>query len=117
MFVGRSSPNHYRKARNTTITWRVASTRATTRSSTIVSLQEQGLSTQGIVREPKIGLPMKFDGARSQFRGFLNQVRPVIQIHPSQYPSDASRVGLAGTCMGQDSNLVPPCKQTPTLPL
>ena len=32
---------------------------------TIVSLQQQGSSTQGIVREPKIGLPMKFDGTRS----------------------------------------------------
>ena len=32
---------------------------------TIMSLQQQGSSTQGIVREPKIGLPMKFDGARS----------------------------------------------------
>ena len=30
---------------------------------TIVSLQQQGLSTQGITREPKIGLPMKFNGA------------------------------------------------------
>ena len=45
---------------------------------TIVSLQQQGLSTQGIVREPKIGLPMKFDGARSQFRGFPNQACLVI---------------------------------------
>ena len=32
---------------------------------TIVSLQQQGLSTQGIFKEPKIGLPMKFDGTRS----------------------------------------------------
>ena len=29
---------------------------------TTVSLQQQGLSTQGIPKEPKIGLPMKFDG-------------------------------------------------------
>ena len=29
---------------------------------TIVALQQQGSSTQGIHREPKIGLPMKFDG-------------------------------------------------------
>ena len=42
---------------------------------TIVALQQQGPSTQGIHKEPKIGLPMKFDGTRSQFRGFLNQVR------------------------------------------
>ena len=63
---------------------------------TIVSLQQQGPSIQGIHKEPKIGLPTKFDGTRSQFRGFLNQVRLVIQMHPSQYPTDASRVGLVG---------------------
>ena len=64
-----------------------------------MSLQQQGPSTQGIAREPKIGLPIEFDGARSQFRGFLNQVRLVIQMHPSRYPTDASRVGLVGTLL------------------
>ena len=39
---------------------------------TIVSLQQQGPSIQGIHKEPKIGLPTKFNGTRSQFRGFLN---------------------------------------------
>ena len=66
---------------------------------TIVSLQQQGSNTQGVHKEPKIGLPVKFDGTRSQFRGFLNQVRLVIQMHPSQYPTDASRVGLVGTLL------------------
>ena len=66
---------------------------------TIVSLQQQGSSSQGIHKEPKIGLPTKFDGTRSQFRGFLNQVRLVIQMHPSRYPTDASRVGLVGTLL------------------
>ena len=32
---------------------------------TIVSLQQQRPSTQGISTKPKIGLPMKFDGTRS----------------------------------------------------
>ena len=41
---------------------------------TIVAMQQQGPGTQGIHKEPKIGLPMKFDGTQSQFRGFLNQV-------------------------------------------
>ena len=45
---------------------------------TIVAMQQQGPTTQGIHKEPKIGLPVKFDGTRSQFRGFLNQVRLVI---------------------------------------
>ena len=50
---------------------------------TIVAMQQQGPGTQGIHKEPKIGLPMKFDGTRSQFRVFLNRVRLVIQMHPS----------------------------------
>jgi hypothetical protein len=66
---------------------------------TIVSLQQQGSNHQGIHKDPKIGLPTKFDGTRSQFRGFLNQVRLVIQMHPSRYPTDASRVGLVGTLL------------------
>ena len=48
---------------------------------TIVPLQQQGPSTQGIPKEPKIYLPMKFDRTRSQFRGFLNQVHLGIQMH------------------------------------
>ena len=39
---------------------------------TIVSLQQQESSTQGTPKEPKIGIPMKVDGTRSQFRGRLN---------------------------------------------
>ena len=40
---------------------------------TITSLQKQEKRTQGILKEPKISLPMiQFDGARSQSRGFLN---------------------------------------------
>jgi hypothetical protein len=66
---------------------------------TIVSLQQQGSNHQGIHKDPKFGLPTKFDGTRSQFRGFLNQVRLVIQMHPSRYPTDVSRVGLVGTLL------------------
>ena len=32
---------------------------------TIASLQQQGSSAQGTHKEPKIGLPIKFDGTRS----------------------------------------------------
>ena len=34
----------------------------------IGALQLQGSSPQGYHKEPKIGLPVKFDGTRSQFR-------------------------------------------------
>ena len=57
---------------------------------TIVSMQQQGPCIQGINKEPMIGLPTKFDEMRSQFRGFLNQVCLVIQMHPSRYSTDAS---------------------------
>ena len=65
--------------------------------STIVILQQQRVEGQGSIKEPKISLPVKFDGLRAHFRGFLNQVRLVIQMHPTRYPTDASRVGLVGS--------------------
>ena len=67
--------------------------------STIVVLQQQRVEGQGLIKEPKISLPAKFDGSRAHFRGFLNQVRLVIQMHPARYPTDASRVGLVGTLL------------------
>ena len=66
---------------------------------TIVILQQQRGGGQGIIKVPKISLPVKFDGSRAHFRGFLNQVRFVIQMHPTCYPIDASRVGLVGTLL------------------
>ena len=54
---------------------------------TILSLREQASGAQNSPREPKISLPAKFDGTRSLFRGFLNQVRLVIQLHPNRYPT------------------------------
>ena len=67
--------------------------------STIVALQQQRAEGQGVIKEPKISLPAKFDGSRAHFRGFLNQVRLVIQMHPTRYPTDSSRVGLVGTLL------------------
>ena len=43
--------------------------------STIVVLQQQRVEGQGIIKEPKISLPAKFDGSRAHFQGFLIQVR------------------------------------------
>ena len=63
---------------------------------TILALREQTLGAQNSPREPKISLPAMFDGTRSLFRGFLNQVRLVIQIHPNRYPIGAAHVGLVG---------------------
>ena len=52
---------------------------------TIIELQQQESSPHGYHKEPKIGLLVKFDGTRSQFKGFLNQVRLVIQMHPNRH--------------------------------
>ena len=49
--------------------------------SAIVALQQLKVDGQGVLKEPKISLPAKFDGSRAHFRGFINQVRLVIQMH------------------------------------
>ena len=66
---------------------------------TLLSLRQQSSISQSSSKEPKICLPTKFDGTRSQFRGFINQVRLVIHMHPNRYPTDATRVGLVGTLL------------------
>ena len=50
-------------------------------------------------KEPKINFPTKFDGTRSQLRGFLNQASLIIHKNPNQYPTVATRVGLVGTLL------------------
>ena len=59
---------------------------------TLRSLHQQASMQQTSPKEPKICLPGKFDGNRSQFRGFLIQVRLEIQMHPNRYPTDATQV-------------------------
>ena len=58
----------------------------------------QGTSTME-VKEPRISLPEKFDGTRSKFRGFVNQVRLITLLQPQRYPTEISRVGLVGTLL------------------
>ena len=65
----------------------------------LITLRQQALQAPNSTKEPKISLPSKFDGTRSQFRGFLNQVRLVFQMHPTRYPTDSARVGLVGTLL------------------
>ena len=67
--------------------------------SAIVALQQLKVDGQGVLKEPKISLPAKFDGSRAHFRGFINQVRLVIQMHPTRYPMDSSQVELVGTLL------------------
>lgn len=49
--------------------------------------------------EPKISLPQKFDGTTQLYRGFVNQVKLILQLHPRRYPNDQAKVGLIGTLL------------------
>ena len=62
-------------------------------------LQRKATEVQTSPREPKVSLSAMFDGTKSQFRGFLNQVQLVIQLHPSRYPTDVAHMGLFGTLL------------------
>jgi len=52
-----------------------------------------------VTLEPKISLPKKFDGTRLKFRGFVSQVRLIMQLHPRRYFDDTTRVGFIGTLL------------------
>ena len=65
----------------------------------VLSLPQQASTSQNLLKEPKISLPTKFDGTRSQFQGFLNKIRLLIHMHPKRYPIDVGRVGLVGTLL------------------
>jgi len=52
-----------------------------------------------VALEPQISLPEKFDGTRLKFRGFVSQVRLIMQLHPRRYFNDTIRVGFVGTLL------------------
>ena len=69
-------------------------------------------------KEPRVSLPDKFDGTRSKFRGFVNQIRLITALQPERYPTEESRVGLVGTLLtGQALSWFAPLfeKQSPIL--
>lgn len=61
------------------------------------SMVQQGPPPQQ--KEPRVSLPEKFDGTRSKFRGFVNQIRLIIALQSERYPTEESRVGLVGTLL------------------
>ncbi len=52
-----------------------------------------------VTLQPQISLPEKFDGTRLKFRGFVSQVRLIMQLHPRRYFYDTTRVGFVGTLL------------------
>ncbi len=43
-----------------------------------------------VALEPQISLPEKFDGTHLKFRGFVSQVRLIMQLHPRRYFDDTT---------------------------
>ena len=68
---------------------RAAEAPATTTSRPMMTTQDfdPSLST---AKEPRISLPEKFDGSRSKFQGFVNQVQLIITLQSQRYPTDKS---------------------------
>jgi hypothetical protein len=52
-----------------------------------------------VAPKPQISLPEKFDGTRFKFRGFVSQVRLIMQLHPHRYFDDTTHVGFIGTLL------------------
>jgi hypothetical protein len=50
-----------------------------------------------VAPKPHINLQKNFDGTRPKFRGFVSQVRLIMQLHPRRYFDDTTRVGFVGT--------------------
>jgi hypothetical protein len=51
------------------------------------------------LKEPQINLLDKFDGTRSKFRGFVNQMHLVIWLHPHWYVTSPTQIGLINTLL------------------
>jgi hypothetical protein len=50
-------------------------------------------------KEPKASMPDKFDGTRTNFRGFVQQVRLYLRLYPSRYPDGFTQVAFIGTLL------------------
>jgi hypothetical protein len=52
-----------------------------------------------VAPETKMSLLEKFNGTRLKFRGFVSQVRLIMQLHPRRYFDDTTRVRFIGTLL------------------
>ena len=70
---------------------------------TLSALQSQVASLSAATafpsREPKVAMPSKFDGDRSAFRGFLNQVKTVFKLQPARYADDPVKIYFIGSLL------------------
>lgn len=51
------------------------------------------------IRKERISMPKKFDGTRSKFRSFLQQVKLYLRLHHFQYPDGFTQVGFIGALL------------------
>jgi hypothetical protein len=51
------------------------------------------------MKEPKASMPDKFDGTRTHFRGFVQQVRLYLRLYSSRYPDGFTQVAFIGTLL------------------
>jgi hypothetical protein len=51
------------------------------------------------IRESKFIMLEKFDGTRSKFCGFVQQVNLFLRLHPSQYLDDSMQVAFIGSLL------------------
>jgi len=56
-------------------------------------------SSSVMVKEPKVTFPSKFNGDRSQFRGFINQLELIFSLHHERYARDSIKVSTVGTLL------------------
>ena len=52
-----------------------------------------------VSQEPRVSLPEKFSGERSEFRTFINQLELVFMLNPSRYQGDAAKIATTGTLL------------------
>ncbi|KAI8584876.1 hypothetical protein BDZ88DRAFT_384913, partial [Geranomyces variabilis] len=52
---------------------------------------------------PRLVHPEKYNGSRAAFRGFLSQVRNIINVNPDMYPTQASRVAYIGSLFTKEA--------------
>ena len=51
----------------------------------------------------KISMPKKFDGTKSKFWGFLQQVKLYLRLHPLQYHDGFIQVGFIGALLSRSA--------------
>jgi hypothetical protein len=65
----------------------------------LLSSQSAAQPALTAAKTPKITMPEKFDGKPQNLRGFINQIKLIIEQQPSIYQSHRARILLAGSLL------------------